>query len=292
MRIRALFSLLLLPWILSPLRAGEVDVYLLGGQSNMQGIAKIADVPAGVLRDLPEVFFWNGKAFVPMVAGKTKTSGRSGEFGPELGFALEMAGRSRPVYLIKYYATGMPLHHGWNGNVWVGGEPCPGRRNFHPGAKADDPNQGTLYRAMLAEFRAGLSSLKQGGDTPVIRGFLWMQGEQDSKHELSATTYAASLRQLHDRLVEDIGAGVRMPMVFGQVLPHDPALERFTHRMEIRAQMAVADSRSGHAGAIPGVRMVSTDGFGLLPDTVHYNADGQLRLGRAFAKALEAMSPR
>ena len=35
--------------------------------------------------------------------------------------------------------------------------------------------------------------------------------------------------------------------------------------------------------------MVSTDGFGLLPDTVHYDAGGQVALGRAFAAALLAI---
>ncbi|MBL8820962.1 MAG: hypothetical protein JNJ77_00110 [Planctomycetia bacterium] len=32
--------------------------------------------------------------------------------------------------------------------------------------------------------------------------------------------------------------------------------------------------------------MISTDGFSLMPDTVHYNAAGQLKLGKAFAAAM------
>jgi len=53
--------------------------------------------------------------------------------------------------------------------------------------------------------------------------------------------------------------------------------------------MAAADERSGRAEALPRARMVSTDGFGLLPDTVHYDAGGQVALGRAFAAALLAI---
>ena len=71
-------------------------------------------------------------------------------------------------------------------------------------------------------------------------------------------------------------------MVFGQVLPHEPAAARFTHRDVIRKQMEQVDR-------LPGVKMVSTDGFGLLADTVHYNAEGQLSLGREFAKALKTL---
>jgi hypothetical protein len=36
--------------------------------------------------------------------------------------------------------------------------------------------------------------------------------------------------------------------------------------------------------------MVSTDGFGLLADTVHYDAAGQLRLGKAFAEAIKELA--
>lgn len=268
--------------------AAEVDVYLLGGQSNMQGIGKLADLPADVPREPAETFFWNGKAFEPLVVGTTRTSNRPGEFGPEIGLATALPANDRGHYLVKYAASGMPLHHGWNAATWVGDPPDPKRRTFYPGERPDDPNQGTLYREMLARFRAALAALEQRGDTPVIRGFAWMQGEADAKHEQSATDYAASLRRLRDRLAEDVGAK-SLPLVFGQVLPHEPALARFTHRREIRAAMAAADERSGRPEALPRARMVSTDGFGMLPDTVHYDAAGQLALGRGFAAALQAI---
>jgi hypothetical protein len=268
-------------------RPAEVDVWLLGGQSNMQGIARITELPTGFPRVIDHAFFWNGAGFEPLVLGQTQTSTREGEFGPEVGFALGMATTERPVYLIKDHASGMPLHHGWHGNQWLGGGPQPGRRNFYPGEVPGDPNHGTLYRAMLAKFEAGLRDLHQRGRKPKVRGFLWMQGEQDAKHFESATVYAASLRRLRRRLAQDLRLGPDLPLVFGQVLPHEPAMPRFTHRAELRAQMAAADQDSGTPEAMPRAKMVSTDGFGLMPDTVHYNADGQLRLGRAFAVAMK-----
>ncbi|MCP5515796.1 MAG: hypothetical protein H7A45_00895 [Verrucomicrobiales bacterium] len=278
--------------VLLPLRAEEVDVYLLGGQSNMQGIAKVADLPAGFPSAFARVRFWNGKAFEPLTPGRTRTSTREGEFGPELGFAFGLGESGRPVHLIKDHASGMPLHHGWNGNRWEGGEPAPGRRNFHPGGSPDDANTGLLYRAMIVRFRAGLEFLRSEGHTPVVRGFLWMQGEQDSKEAVSAGEYAASLKQLRRRVAEDVGATPDLPFAFGQVLPHEPALERFTHRAEIRDQMAAADEHSGRPEAMRHARMISTDGFGLLPDLVHYDADGQFRLGRAFAQAMRELQDR
>ena len=105
----------------------------------------------------------------------------------------------------------------------------------------------------------------------------------------SATTYAASLRRLRQRVAADVATGPDLPFVFGQVLPHDPPLERFTHRKEIRTQMAACDADSKKPEAMTATKMVSTDGFSLLPDTVHYDADGQLRLGKAFAAAMKTL---
>jgi hypothetical protein len=277
---------------LIPFGLRAVDVVLLGGQSNMQGIGKVADLPADIPRAVPHAFFWNGKAFEPLVTGVTRSSNRAGEFGPEIGLGLALATEASPVYLIKHSASGMPLHAGWNAAKWEGPTPGPGRVTFYPGEKASDPNTGTLYQAMLKPYRAGLAHLEKAGQSPVVKGFVWMQGEADAKNEVSAKEYGESLRRLRARLSEDLRLPSPVPLVFGQVLPYEPAMERFTHRADIRRVMADADERSGRPGAQPGVRMVSTDGFGLLPDTVHYNADGQLRLGKAFASALMASAPR
>ena len=265
-----------------------VAVYLLGGQSNMQGSGQVAELPEAVRETELHSFFWNGESFEPLVIGKTKTSANVKRFGPEVGLSLTFD-RDSAGYLIKYHASGMPLHQGWNGNKWEGPGPGPQRRNFYPGENDDDPNCGTLYRAMVQRFRAGLQHLRDSGKTPEVKGFLWMQGEQDAKHQESASRYAVSLKRLRDRVADDLNLE-RLPLVFGQVLPHEPALPRFTYRAEIRQSMAAADADSGKDEAIPHAKMVSTDGMPLLKDTVHYNAEGQLQLGQAMAKTLQEVN--
>jgi len=273
----------------APCRGADVDVFLFGGQSNMQGSGKVADLPADVPREPPRTFFWNGRDFEPLVVGTTATAKKPGEFGPEVGFAAAWPDDGRPRYFVKYASGGIPLHHGVDAADWIGDESGPGRRNFHPGDRADDPSQGTFYRKMIDRFRAALAALRLRGDTPRVRGLLWMQGEADAKHERAALAYAASLRRLRDRLAEDLRID-RLPIVFGQVLPHEPAKPAFTHRRQIRAAMAAADERSGRPEAIPQARMVSTDGFTLLPDVVHHDTAGLVRLGRAFATALGTLA--
>lgn len=255
----------------------------------MQGIAKLTDLPPTVPKEIPNAWFWNDQQFEPLVLGQTKLSGRTGEFGPEVGFALQMAQSKHPNYLIKYSASGMALQHGWNGDAWMGGAPQPGRRNFYSGETPGDPNTGTLYQEMRARFLAAVKHLEGKGYRPVIQGFLWMQGEQDAKQKDAATTYASNLQRLRQRLAADLNAAPDLPLVFGQALPYEPAAARFTHRLELRAQMAAADGNSQHPEAIRHAKMVATDGFGLLPDTVHFNADGQLRLGSGMAEAMKAL---
>lgn len=275
---------------ISPAIAAEVDVYLLGGQSNMEGQGNIADL-SGTQKQFPnEVYFWNGKQFESLVVGQTRTSNRPERFGLELSFAREMAKGGGPIYLVKFSASGMPLHPGWDSNTWKGEDPAPGRVNFYSGTEPGDPAQGTLYRQMTGRFRAALADLEKQGHTPRVQAFLWMQGEQDSKHEVSATTYAENLALLFQRVKGDVGAP-GMKLVFGQVLSYEKAMARFTHREQIRAQMAAADSRSGKPEAIADAFMVSTDDCALKKDTVHHDSAGYWRLGEKFAEALLRSAP-
>ena len=276
--------------ICAPAIAGEVDVYLLGGQSNMEGQGDIADLTEEQKQFSNEIYFWNGKEFEALIVGKTMTSNRPERFGLELSFAQKMSKGGGPVYLVKYSASGMPLHHGWDRNTWIGGDPAPGRVNFHPGTAAEDPAQGKLYRDMIQRFRAALADLEKQGHTPRVRAFLWMQGEQDSKHEVSATTYAKSLALLFQRVKTDVGAP-GMKLVYGQVLPYEEALPRFTHRNEIRAQMAAADAHSGKPESIADAFMVSTEDCSLKKDTVHHDSAGYWRLGQKFAEAMLGSAP-
>lgn len=274
------------------LRAAEVDVYFLAGQSNMEGRGAVGELTSTQAAQVPGVFFWNGESFIPLAGGASRPNAEW--FGPELSFGAEISKRERKAYIIKYANSGKPLDAGWNDQVWVGEAPGKNRVNFHPGTSASDENRGTLYRDfMLPRFRKALAAIRNAGDVPVIRGLVWMQGEQDAKNAASARRYAANLKLLRDRLAADLSISdpADFRLVYGQVLPKSPPEPRFTHRDEIRAEMALADQNSGSPKAIANSRMVSTDGMEVLPDHVHYNTQGQIRLGRAFAEAMTGAAP-
>jgi alpha-L-fucosidase 2 len=263
-----------------------IDVYILAGQSNMQGIGKTANLPGDWKQPIEGALFYGGWRLTGITPGTTQTSLRQGEFGPEIGFARWMSEhrKGRPFAIIKYAASGQPLHHGFNGAKWIGGDPAPGRTNFYPGESKDDPNQGRLYKNLIRRVNEGLAALKEAGYTPTVVGAAWMQGEADAKNGTSAAEYGDSLQRLRRRLNEEY-ARVRFPLAFGQVLPISEA-PRFTHKAEIRQAMADAHCQSGAAGSKHGIWMVSTDGIGMLPDGVHYNAAGQMELGQKLAEGV------
>ncbi|MFN3168748.1 MAG: sialate O-acetylesterase [Phycisphaeraceae bacterium] len=283
-------------WCLSPApqalaQAGPdgpaADVYLLAGQSNMAGVGQSGELSPMWQAPIDGALIYRGGAF------ETLEAGDKGRFGPEIGFAhyLRHNQPGKPnVYLVKFALGGQPLDAGWDGGAadgssWVSAEPGPNRKTFYPGTSADDPNTGLHYKKLLAHAQAAMRQLQADGYTPVLRGIVWMQGEQDAKNEVSADRYDKSLALLKQRIEEDLGAKP-VPFVFGQVLPHEPAMDRFTHRELIRQRMAEADHRSGSARAIENVWMVSTDNMDLNKDTVHYSTKGLLELGQAFGVAM------
>lgn len=263
-----------------------VRVYLLSGQSNMQGSGVIDQLPDTWRQPIEGAYFFADGRFGVLTPGATPLNGRQ-RFGPELGFARAMrsADPEHEIYIIKFARSGQPLHAGWDGNQWAGAEPAPGRKTFYPGLTPDDPNIGKHYRDQMRHVRAGFDAIRELGLEPSLTGVVWMQGEQDAKHAVSATQYAQSLGRFKARIEEDLDSEP-VPFVFGQVLPHEPALARFTHRAQCRQAMANADQDSGHADAISGCVMVPTEAMVLLKDTVHYSTEGQQTLGMAFAVAM------
>ena len=286
--MRLVLSLLLALASLCAAERTPVTVYLLGGQSNMQGLGKVAELPAADLAVVPSVFFWNGKAFEPMQVGKTKLSTRAAEFGPEVGFVrgLRAAGVQGDVYLIKHHLSGQPLDAGWSNTKWEGAEPGPKRATFYPGKDAADPNVGLHFLAWQKMNMAALAALRADGKEPVVKGIAWVQGEADAKHEVSAQRYPATLALLRQRLISDLKLKADVPFAYAQVLPAAGDVPRFVARDLLRRRMAEADGASGHADAVPGLRMVKTDGFSVVADHVHFDTAGQLKLGAALGAAL------
>ena len=75
--------------------AEPVKVFLLGGQSNMVGVGKVAGLPAPYDEPFAGVKFWRGGKWLPLGPG-----GKS--FGPELSFGRAIKGAlpDDEIYLV------------------------------------------------------------------------------------------------------------------------------------------------------------------------------------------------
>lgn len=89
-------------------------------------------------------------------------------FGPELGLAYtisEYVGDDKPVYLIKCAFSGSGFT---NGN-YANGDPDWDSRN-------DDPKE-SLFYLLKTYTHNSLQAIEEEGYEPVIKGFVWHQGE-------------------------------------------------------------------------------------------------------------------
>jgi len=279
-----------------------IDVYLLGGQSNMQGTAKTAELPEELL-SIPEILLYAaGTGVSGSIANQwvTLRPSNGSTFGPEIGIGGKMRDLcpGHPIALIKYAASGNSLEI-----------------DFKPGANAaDTANWGGSFTAMVNTYHSGLAALEAGGWQPVIKGMCWQQGEQDAKDGLnvaesntSADDYGANLSHFVDRVREQFASyaspnGIRF--VPGQVLPYAPpggdVVTRFSGRDLVRQAILDADENSGAPLSISNTRSIPTNSTDHpvheqeIPgstDEVHLGATAQLMLGRSMAYALMDLDP-
>ena len=199
-----------------------VDVFVLSGQSNMEGstyfdngkdwLYKACDaleLDATPMFEGYENIYTSFYGYYPyggpvtphasnvddplagLFMNTTVGMGNRDDFmGPEIGLAealKDKASESRPIYFIKCAFSGSGFSS--NNPNWVN-DPSDKRYN------ADE----NLYENKLKVFTENnLRLIEEMGKTPIIRGFLWHQGESDT----SNSNYGKQLGGLADRFRED-----------------------------------------------------------------------------------------
>ena len=280
-----------------------IKVFLLAGQSNMQGQGVVSmDDPrdynggkgnlvwsmthsaskrlmrhlrdaSGVwaVRDDVEIRYkFRGKVRQgPLTIGYTGYGGRS-HIGPELQFGHVIGdGVADPVLLIKTAWGGKSLH--------VDFRP--------PGASGET---GVFYTQMIAEIRQGLVELK--GRPYELAGFVWMQGWNDMVSKPAIAEYAGNLVHLAKDLREEFKSP-QLPIVIGELGNGGPA------RPGSRMQEFREAQRLG-ADQIMGASFVRTHAFArpadLSPNRTHGhhwfgNAESYFLVGDALGKAMLAL---
>lgn len=247
-------------------RAGtHYDLYLLAGQSNMDGRGKAADLTPQQREVAHAIIFYRNPpaasdGWKPLMPGYSVAPGYKGTlpsptFGPEIGFAIQMLKDrpDQPIALIKGSKGGTSLAHDWK-----------------PGKAGEPKTQGPCYRNFIETIHLARKDLEARGDTYTLRGILWHQGESDDK--ATADQYQQMLTTFIARIREDLGQP-DLPFVIGEVYDNG-------QRDAVRA------AQRATAKAVPHVAFVSAEGLKTWDHGTHFDAESQLTIGARFADAL------
>ena len=232
-------------------------VFLLGGQSNMDGRALVSTIYSPYGQQQPDVKIWdywnrNGGGWQDLRPGYTTDYGFGNRYGPEVSFGYALNGLfpGDDIYLVKYANGGTTQAVGWNPN-----------------------GSGVEYNMFKSAAFAALQNLTSAGKSPEIAGMIWMQGESDALDGY-ASAYEDNLRNFISEVRDDFGVP-DMPFALGRIITYwGSEADNATVR---DAQVAVAED-TDHVAWID-TDDLSWDGA----YDGHYGTEGQIILGQRFA---------
>ena len=151
--------------------AAPLPVYLLAGQSNLQGEAETVNLSDPSLLDpFPQAQIWNDTqdAFVDLALG---FDGQTVNMGTEFGFGRQAAALSNDtVYVVKYGRGATSLAEDWNPD-----------------------GTGAQYNEFVQTVDDALTGLATSGVAYTVAGLVWQQGESDTYVNRFAQAYDDNL---------------------------------------------------------------------------------------------------
>ncbi len=248
---RHLVFIVLLFLLASNVEAKDL-IFILAGQSNMTGQGDASKLAPAYRRAPSNVeFYYNGYK-APL--------NRFKHFGPEIGFAHEIS-RHFPhdkIKLIKFAVGGTSLF-AWD-PIW----------NANKAHSTRNVSAGPLFNKLIKTVNIQFDSNKD-----KLAGILWMQGETDAKYIMAAKQYAGNLNRFVSALRSKLHSQNAM-FIMGSI---NPPLNIFPSTAIVQYAQKLS------ARHIRNLRLVKTDDLAKRNDGLHYNAQGQLELGKRFARA-------
>lgn len=297
-----MLTFLLTLWA-SGVQASDALVFILAGQSNMEGPAQISDVPASIqkakrLSPRVRIFCTNREDFrTPRVFfGERKTRHRvrisrrlkfeplgpcswnSKTFGPEIGIAETLSNKypDRDIFLIKRALGGTNL-----GCEWMAENPPAGFPHYKK-ELCDQWIEGKtrfkwkstwLYSQLIASIDRGLTLLERKTIKYKIAGFFWMQGEGDNWVPELGNYYRLNLENFIEHIRDRYGD---FPFVLGGI----------SCTTQAKDEGLVNDAQREIVRADPSIYRFPTHDLELQADGCHYIGAATLELGHRFVNAL------
>jgi sialate O-acetylesterase len=245
------------------------DLWVLAGQSNMQGVGDLVDVTPpnprvmllgmdGKWRQAEEPLHWLVDSPDPVHSGDPKT--RAERSAREHKSRNKGAGLGLPFAVAMVESTGVPVglvacaHGGTSMEQWS------------PGKKEQGGN--SLYGSMLRQVELA------GGK---VKGVLWYQGESDAM---------GSAWKVYPKVFSDFIAAVRSDLGQSELPFFYVQIGRFVSGADPRGWNAVQDAERTLVDRVPNTAVVSVVDLEL-DDGIHVGTQGLKRAGQRLARIAE-----
>lgn len=238
--------------------AKQINLFIMAGQSNMQGWrSNAARYPADPHHNDAKIPFYFEALNYSSSKKKWQTLSpqaghfRAGHFGPEITFARAAYNAHLNPAIFKYSSGSSSLKYNWK---------APG----HHG----------MYDDMITNLKRAIQNLKAQGHTVVPRAIIWIQGESDAKNNQLANEYYGNLKRMLHHLRSNVLRKPRLPVILSVDEQH--------HQVKAHPQVVDAQIRlSMEDSSIVFVSM-----FGLeKSDGTHLTARGTIQQGKEIYKA-------
>ena len=268
-------------------------VYYFGGQSNMDGYGFNDQLPDSLKKKIPNSVIFNGKRdnegslnggigiwsnVEPGHGNMFQTDGSSnslsGMFGPELSFANKMTESGDKIAIIKYSFGGTALY------------PGAGYGDWHP----DQKRINHLDNALSTINNAfDVADINRDGrlDRLIPSGIIWMQGESDAEHSKEASeAYYGNLKNLINLLRASL-RNEKLPVIIGKINDSRMTSNRGPTQPYIKIVNSAQKKFTEEDDCASYV--TETESYQFSNDAWHYDTDGFIKMGIAFAKAVEQL---
>ena len=242
---------------------GKFRVFVLMGQSNMVGAGTASELKAPYSQKHDRIRIWANGRWEYLVPNQ--------RFGPEVALSHELAKLwpKDTIGIIK---------------VAVGGTGIRGFEKDWSLAQANrtaDGKKGPLYKDMLN----ALAEAKNITNAEFC-GFVWKQGGADGKKADLAKEYYGVFKQLISDVRSDIGEPKLPVFVLTYLAEKELAQLEKSQNSRYRHMKPVLMAHNQAARELDDVTAVHHGRLPCNPDGIHFNTEGQLKLGQMTAAAV------
>ncbi|MGN6727113.1 MAG: sialate O-acetylesterase [Tepidisphaeraceae bacterium] len=291
-------SAAVLLWGPVSVRAANYDVYVLAGQSNMDGRGRVSELVGPLAKyavPREDILLTYGNStlrqkvaitscgWVALRPGYSVSPGAKPSLSPHATFQATPGSPATHPTAAAVAASYVPSKV-FGPEIGFGFAMADARKPNSPRLalikfavgntnlrEAWNPDtRGQLYDQMIAFIHQSLATLTANGDTYTFRGFLWHQGEADT--QVPVDRYEQLLTNLIKSVRRDLNSP-DLPVVLGEPFDNGKSLN-------IRA------AQRATAAKVPNVYWVSSAGLKALDRGTHFSTASQIELGQRFAEAI------